>query len=34
MHRVDRDQDRTGTESGGGILVYCKEGIELTEETA
>ena len=29
MHRVDRDQEKAGTEHGGGILIYCKEEIEL-----
>eukprot|EP00662_Eupelagonemidae_sp_cell21_P035572 gene35572-biopygen97114 len=32
LYRVDRDLGKSVAGLGGGILVYCKDGIELTDE--
>ena len=33
IYRVDRDQQKAGTQSGGGVLIYCQEELELEDET-
>eukprot|EP00666_Eupelagonemidae_sp_cell4sb_P000413 gene413-21730_t len=34
MFRVDRDLKKAGKASGGGLVVYCKEELELVDEVS